>query len=263
MSLLLYHEGSNSLYGRCNNYDQGDRESYKEFPRMSIMKIIGAGFGRTGTLSLKHALEELGFGPCYHMKTALTRPWHIPFWLNAERKSARQWRKFFRNYQATVDWPASEFYKELTEVWPEAKVILTYRDPESWYQSCLKTIYRMQNYFPWWFPKIFVKLQDKHIWQGRFQGRFEERDFAISNYLAHIEEVKKLVPPEKLLVYDVRQGWEPLCDFLNIPVPDQDFPHLHDTDAYLSYIRKVKVWATVIAFAVFIIILMILYMTLY
>ena len=98
---------------------------------LGAMKIIGAGFGRTGTLSIKLALEELGFGPCYHMKTALTRPRHIPFWLRAERKRPGQWKRFFRKYNATVDWPACEFYETLMKTFPEAKVILTVRDPES------------------------------------------------------------------------------------------------------------------------------------
>jgi hypothetical protein len=204
------------------------------------MKIIGAGFGRTGTLSVKTAIEELGYGPCYHMKTALTRPWHIPFWIHAEKKTSKQWQRFFRNYNATVDWPASEFYKELMQAWPQAKVILTVRDPERWYESALKTIYRIQQDFPWWFPNFFFKLQEKHIWQGRFEGRFEDRDFAIQNFNQYIEEVKSYVPKENLLVFNVKDGWGPLCDYLNVPVPDKPFPHLHDKDTYLKYIRTVK-----------------------
>jgi len=222
------------------------------------MKIIGAGFGRTGTLSIKHALEELGFGPCYHMKTALTRPWHIPFWMKAERKSPRQWRRFFRHYNATVDWPASEFYEDLINIWPDAKVLLTIRDPESWYDSSRETIYRIQTYFPWWFPKLFVRLQEKHIWQGRFKGQFEDKKFAIDNFINHIEEVKKIVPSEKLLVYDIRQGWEPLCRFLEVPVPQKPFPDLHDKESYLGYIRRVKILAAVAGIAVVSILIMLI-----
>ena len=211
--------------------------------RKRQIRVIGAGFGRTGTLSIRHALEDLGYGPCYHMKAALTRPWHIPFWLRATDGKKVNWKRFFRNYRATIDWPACEFYKELMAEFPEAKVILNIRDAEEWYDSAYKTIYRLQTYFPWWFPKIFVLIQERLIFRKRFQGRFEERDFVINNYLGHIQEVKAYVPAEKLLVYEVTEGWEPLCRFLEVPVPDRPFPHYHETRAYISYIRKVKIAA--------------------
>jgi hypothetical protein len=207
------------------------------------LKIIGAGFGRTGTLSIRYALEELGYKPCYHMKVALTRPWHIPFWLRAIDGKEVNWKRFFRKYQATIDWPACEFYKELMEEYPEAKVILNVRDPEEWYDSSYKTIYRIQSYFPWWFPKIFVKMQEKLIWQGRFEGKFEDREFAIDNFIRHIEEVKKHVPEGKLLVYNVRDGWGPLCHFLQVEEPHKPFPHHHEQKEYLRYIRNVKIGA--------------------
>ena len=205
------------------------------------LKVIGAGFGRTGTLSIRYALEELGYKPCYHMKAALTRPWHIPFWLKAIDGKKVNWKRFFRNYRATIDWPACEFYKDLMEVYPDARVILNVRDAEEWYDSSLKTIYHIQSYFPWWFPKIFVKMQEKLIWQGRFRGRFEDKEFAINNYLEHIKEVKAHVPAEKLLIYEVTEGWGPLCRFLGTEIPDKPFPHYHETRAYMNYIRRVKI----------------------
>ena len=207
------------------------------------IKVIGAGFGRTGTLSIRYALEELGYKPCYHMKAALTRPWHIPFWLRAIKGKKVNWRLFFRKYRATIDWPACEFYKQLMEEYPDAKVILNVRDPQEWYDSSYKTIYRIQNYFPWWFPKIFVKMQQKLIWEGRFEGRFEDRDFAIGNFIRHIEEVKEHVPEDKLLIYDVKDGWGPLCRFMQAEEPQKPFPHHHEQKEYLRYIRNVKIGA--------------------
>ena len=210
-----------------------------------MLKVIGAGFGRTGTLSIKYALEQLGFGPCYHMKVALTRPWHIPFWIKATDRKNVNWKKFFRKYKATVDWPSSEFYKELMEVYPDAKIILNTRAPEVWYESSLKTIYRIQDLLPWWFPKYFFRMQEKLIWQGRFKGRFEDKLFAINNFISHIDEVKKHVPVDRLLVYDVSQGWEPLCNFLGVEPPKSPFPHYHDTSAYLNYIKQLKLGANI------------------
>jgi len=221
--------------------------SFKKLLFPIFMKIIGAGFGRTGTLSIKYALEQLCYGPCYHMKTALTRPWQIHFWLKAIDGRNVNWKRFFRRFNATIDWPASEFYKELMGVYPDAKIILNVRDPEEWYESSLKTIYRIQTFFPWWFPGYFMKMQEKLIWKGRFKGRFMDRDFAIENFKKHVEEVKAYVPADKLLVYDVKDGWEPLCTFLDVDIPNDPFPHYHDTESYMKHIKNVKRWALVIA----------------
>src|SRR5579884_3535914 len=106
------------------------------------LKIIGAGFGRTGTLSVKAALEELGFGPCYHMIEVFQHPDHLLQWEAATRGEAIDWRKLLEGYQAAVDWPACSFYKQLMEIYPDAKVLLTVRDPEKWYESVISTIYQ-------------------------------------------------------------------------------------------------------------------------
>ncbi len=201
------------------------------------LKIIGAGFGRTGTLSIKAALEELGFGPCYHMKVALFRPWHILFWLRAIHKKKVNWKRFFRKYNSVVDWPACEFYKELSEIYPEALILLNVRDAETWYDSSLKTIYRIQKIWPSWYPRVLTRMQNELIFQGRFDGQFENRDKAIKNFKNHIQEVKQKIPEERLLVFDVKEGWEPLCKFLGVPVPEnREFPHLNETSEYTKYI---------------------------
>ena len=203
------------------------------------LKVIGAGFGRTGTTSLKAALERL-VGPCYHMMEVFPKPEHVAFWEAAHRGEPVEWEAVFGNYQAAVDWPTCTFYRELTQRYPEAKVVLSVRDPDRWYESVLSTIYTVNKQRPpasWLFAAIpqvrrFVRMSDAVIWQGTFGGRFENKAHALRVYGAHIEEVKRTVPPEKLLVFDVKEGWGPLCAFLEVPVPDEPFPHLNDAAAF-------------------------------
>ena len=134
------------------------------------MKVIGAGFGRTGTLSLKIALEVLGFGKCYHMKSVIKRPKHIRAWLDAGRGKLIDWDFIFKHFNATVDFPASLFYDELKNKYPDAKVILTIRDPDTWYKSTERTIYKVPSIVPHWFKQImppmgqFIKMNELLIW---------------------------------------------------------------------------------------------------
>ncbi|HLJ68395.1 MAG TPA: sulfotransferase [Chloroflexota bacterium] len=201
------------------------------------IQVIGAGLGRTGTYSLKHALEALGFDPCYHMRETFGRPDHAEFWLAAARGEAVDWDQGLAGYRATVDFPAAVFYDQLAVHYPEARVILTIRDPERWYQSCLNSIHgpmaRAAN-------RDEVPLDDPEIamimtivWQQTFGGRFSDRDHAIAVYERHNREVQERIPAERLLVYEVRQGWEPLCDFLGVDPPaDVPFPHLNTSEEW-------------------------------
>jgi hypothetical protein len=197
------------------------------------MRVIGAGFGRTGTTSLKAALEKLGFGPCYHMQTVFMHPWQARFWVDTADGKPVDWRKFFKGHQSTVDYPASLFYRPLMEEFPGAKILLSVRDPQRWYDSTLQTIYLSTKVPAWlnrWFPPLGMVfgMHQKVIWDGLFEGLFEDRDFAIEVFNRHTESVKAQVPAEKLLVFDVKEGWGPLCSFLDVPVPEEPFPHLND-----------------------------------
>lgn len=199
------------------------------------LKVIGAGFGRTGTTSLKIALEELGFEHCYHMQEVMKNPSHAPFWEKALERQPVDWEIFFADYQATVDWPACTFYKELMEAFPEAKVLLSVREPNGWYESTRDTIYRIPTSFLMVLLKLLVPHLRRmyrvvqHISDDTFQGRFMDRDFAIAVFNQHNTSVMEHVPPERLLIYNVKEGWEPLCRFLEVPVPpDRPFPHLND-----------------------------------
>lgn len=217
--------------------------------RLSI-KVIGAGFGRTGTTSLEAALEELGFGPCYGMKDSLGSTQHAGAWEAAARGEAVDWRTLLKGYRSALDWPAASFYEDLMEAYPEAKVILTVRDPEGWYESAKNTIYgaprtiyastalSLLNRFAARTRRA-TRMTEAVIWAGTFSGRFEDREHAIGVFERHNEEVRERVPSEKLLVYSVKQGWGPLCEFLGAEEPvSKPFPHLNDKKSFLGQVRR-------------------------
>lgn len=216
---------------------------------MSI-RIIGAGFGRTGTTSLEAALEELGFGPCYGMQDALASPGHAEAWDAASRGEVVDWRELLRGYRSALDWPVASFYAEIMEAHPGARVILTVRDPEGWYESSLGTIYGSPRTF-YASPVLSLlrrfepqtgrtaRMMEGVIWNGTFSGRFEERGHAIDVFERHNQEVRRRVPPDKLLIYSVKQGWAPLCEFLGVEEPvGKPFPHLNDTESFLGQVRR-------------------------
>lgn len=206
------------------------------------MKIIGAGFGRTGTTSLQAALVQLGFDPCYHMSEVFNHAGHDKIWAAAYDGKPTDWHAFLGNYQAGLDYPICNFYKELMEVYPDAKVLLSVRDSDRWYESTLTTIYKL-NHTPKWLWALVPpvgrvnRLASDYVWGRLYGGRFEDKDFAIGVYEQHIADVKATVPVEKLLVFNVKEGWEPLCRFLDCPVPDAPFPHLNDRQQIATAVK--------------------------
>jgi hypothetical protein len=144
------------------------------------LQVIGAGFGRSGTTSLRQALHELGYAPCYHMQTALMHCSHMKFWVRARAGEPVDFRQFFRATRATVDWPACEFYRELMALYPDARVLLNVRDPEAWYDSMIDTLWVIQRALPWWFPRVARQMHDDIIWNSRFKGRFTDRRQSIA-----------------------------------------------------------------------------------
>jgi hypothetical protein len=195
------------------------------------LKVIGAGFGRTGTRSLKVALEELGFGKCYHMEEVLKNPSHLERWGEIMAGDKADWETLFKGYQSATDWPVAAYYQDLMHVYPDAKIILTVRDPERWYRSIMNTIYQLSRRFRRLsriIPAVhqFLYGMEKVVWKGIFHNKLEDKAHAIEVFNSHIEEVKRVVPEERLLVLEARHGWEPLCKFLNVPVPvDKPYPH--------------------------------------
>jgi hypothetical protein len=198
------------------------------------LKVIGAGFGRTGTRSLKVALEELGVGRCYHMIEVMKNPDHFKYWAEIMQGGKADWEALFSGYQAATDWPVAAYYRDLMAVYPDAKIILTVRDPESWHVSIMNTLYQISrrfNKFTRIIPSVhqFLNAMEKAIWQGVFHNKVEDKAHAVRVFNDHIEEVKHVVPKERLLIFEARHGWEPLCAFLDVPVPvNKPYPHEND-----------------------------------
>ena len=198
------------------------------------LQVIGAGFGRTGTASLRRALEILGFGPCYHMFEIRDAPWKARAWCDILHGRPPTWSEIFDGYQATVDWPGAHYAIALAEAYPDARVLLTQRDPDAWYASTHRTLYALWQAIPDWVSILPLvgsvrALIFGVIWDGTFDGRFDDRDEAIAHYRAHHDAVIAALPAERLLVYRVEEGWEPLCTFLEVPLPDVPFPHLNES----------------------------------
>lgn len=197
------------------------------------MKIIGAGFGRTGTISLKAALERIGFGPCYHMIETFNRPDHTAMWLQAAQGIDFDWRRIFSGFRATVDWPACAFYDQLIQAFPHAKVLLTVREPDAWYESVRESIgKRPSAQLQQPVHDLQARMVRSIVWERSLHGQLHDRDAAIEIFNNHILTVRRSVPASRLLVLDVAEGWQPLCDFLEVETPGEPFPHLNDRDTY-------------------------------
>ncbi len=216
------------------------------------LKVIGAGFGRTGTGSLRDALERLGFARCYHMSEIMDHPEKTRDWLDASLNQQTDWDEIFDGYQATADWPCCAFYKELHKHYPDAKLILTVRDPDEWYRSTYETIYAMtkarNKIFACLFPaaRNMKNMINEIIWEGTFHGKFEDSAYAKKIFIDHIEEVKRTVPEEQILIYEITQGWEPLCKFLSVPVPQgEPFPVLNDSKSMKTLLWKRKLFSII------------------
>lgn len=206
-----------------------------------MLEVIGAGFGRTGTFSLKVALERLGFGPCHHMLALLDKPDEVRLWRKAARGESVDWDEVYRGYRSTVDWPGARFWRELAEHYPAAKVILSTRDPEHWYDSVLGTIHHAATDDSALISPVLAEMRAMSrevVWDGLFEGRFTDRDHALRIFNDHIEAVRGRLPADRLLVFEVAQGWEPLCEFLGTPVPDEPFPNRNRREEFGSLLRE-------------------------
>ena len=208
------------------------------------LKVVGAGFGRTGTLSLKNALEKLGFGPCYHMMEVFPRPDHIAMWHRLAFTNSMDWDLIFRGFRATVDWPAARWWREIAAHFPDAKVLLSVRDPEAWYKSMSDTIYQPMKWPLRTDVPEAVRLQNemvrKAILTETFDNRFEDKTHAIEIFKRHNQEVRDTIDPARLLVFNVREGWAPLCGFLEVAVPREPFPRLNDTASTQAMIQMMR-----------------------
>jgi hypothetical protein len=195
------------------------------------LSIVGAGFGRTGTYSLKAALEQIGFAPCYHMEDVKNNTEHPEIWRAALRNKPVDWHALLDGYRAAVDWPASFFWRELLEVYPDAKVLLSVRDPDKWYTSMSNTIFELLKAEG---ARDNLKRSMTHelIFDHVFPGDVDNKDYVLGVFRSHIETVRQSVSTPRLLAYEVKEGWAPLCKFLGIDVPKQEFPHRNTTQEF-------------------------------
>jgi hypothetical protein len=213
------------------------------------MKVIGAGISRTGTMTMQAALETLGYH-CYHMSEVSKEPSHLDAWYQfVTGQAPMDWHALFRKFEATVDAPACWYYQELMEAFPDAKVILTLREPERWYASFVTLRNTVNRFRPVsrLIPKMAKMYRFIDVLVEQRYGRSLDRESCIRVFNEHNAAVQRLVPPERLLVFRVADGWKPLCRFLGCAVPeDIPFPHLNEGDQTLKDLirqRFVSPWA--------------------
>ena len=184
------------------------------------LKVIGAGFGRTGTDSMREALNMLGVGPCHHMLEVNASEDQKQMWRALVKgTSPPAWEQVFAGYGSAVDWPSAYYWRELSAFYPQAKVVLTYRTAESWWKSFEQTILRgiQMSTEP---ESLGIALVRDKV----FAGRPDDRALAIARYEENVKAVRETVAPERLLVHSLGDGWEPLCAHLGVPVPTQPYP---------------------------------------
>ncbi|MER5950814.1 sulfotransferase family protein [Streptomyces sp. NPDC001904] len=203
-----------------------------------MLELFNAGLGRTGTTSLKAALDLLGLGPSFHMFDIVSDEQRLQQWEAAVCDGERpDWHALFDGYRSAVDGPCAVHYEQLAQAFPDAKVILTVRDADSWWRSTYDTLYQFvlrsaeHPPAPGSHQARLLRLTTTMVWDGLFGGRFTDREHAIDVYHRHTEDVVRTLGADRVLVYDVRQGWEPLCAFLGTDVPDREFPRANDSTA--------------------------------
>ena len=189
------------------------------------LQVIGAGLGRTGTASLKVALEQLGLGKCYHMGELLRNLNHTDLWIEAANGDF-DWNRLFSGYEAAVDYPACNFWEELVEFYPEARMILTTRDANDWFDSVYTTI-MSPGALDWAFKNPIGRDLYTKIVLRDFGDQVHDRAFMVDYFEKRNTQIIDTFPSDRLLVYEVKQGWEPLCNFLGLPVPDKPYPHVN------------------------------------
>ena len=196
------------------------------------LQVVGAGLGRTGTNSLKLALERLLNGPCYHMLEVFGHPEHVPAWVAATTSEMPDWEALFGGYRAAVDWPAAAFWPELMEAFPDALVLLSVRDADAWWKSVHATIFS---------APLRAGLADSPLGAmigpllaHRFTSALDDREACISAYERHNAEVRRRVPASRLLEWRPEQGWAPLCSALGVPIPSEPFPRVNTTEDFLA-----------------------------
>ena len=202
------------------------------------LAVVGAGVGRTGTYSLKLALEQLGHGPCHHMEEVIKDPpLHIPLWV-AAAQGKPEWSKNYKGFNSAVDWPTASFWQELASHFPNAKFVLTLRSTASWVQSFSETIQKLlaaKDQAP---PQMlpFIDMGIAVLGKAGFNAT-QDHEALAKAFEAHTNAIKASLPKNRLLVYEVKDGWAPLCNFLDKPVPADPFPKTNNREDFWERIK--------------------------
>jgi hypothetical protein len=200
------------------------------------LKVVGSGLGRTGTKSMQSALNMLGFGPCHHMVEVFMHPERVPLWIEAGH-GRPDWDAVFEGYGAMVDYPGAHYWRELSAFYPDAKVLHTVRDPDEWFESTQATTFA---------PNSFATRLEGPMaeffasFTGDFRDHMHDRAFMTDHFRRHDEEVKREIPPERLLVYEAGQGWAPLCAFLGVAIPEQPYPSENSRAEFIARVQAVQ-----------------------
>jgi Sulfotransferase domain len=227
-----------NIYITCNGEQKTETGGVTRGDHVMSITVIGAGVGRTGTNSLKLALNQLGCGPCHHMDEVIANlPIQVPLWA-AAAIGKPDWATIFTGYQSAVDWPVASFYRELHKEYPTAKFVLTVRSPESWCQSFSETIYKLLGMGDQLPPPMqaWLAMGIAVVAKAGFVLGLDEAGLKAA-FAAHTAAVKAALPANQLLVYEVKQGWEPLCAFLDKPVPAEAFPRTNDRGEFWDRIK--------------------------
>ena len=200
------------------------------------LKIVGSGLGRTGTKSMQSALNRLGVGPCHHMVEVFAHPESMQLWVDAN-EGRHNWDLIFQDYQSMVDYPGAAHWKAIADHYPHAKVLHTVRDPDKWFDSTQATIFA---------PQSGARrgggddLQQRFFgsFMGEFRHHLDDRAYMTEYFRQHTEAVKAAIAPERLLVYEVGEGWDRLCQFLGVPVPAQPYPSENSTSDFQARVRE-------------------------
>ena len=205
------------------------------------LQVIGAGLGRTGTNSLKLALERLLGGPCYHMYELMQNPEHGAHWERAVAGQPVDWDTLFAGYKAGVDWPVCAFWREISVAYPDALVLLsTRKTPEAWWDSMSRTIVPILEA-----PPLAASAEEQRgmqtiheMMRTRFTPEWGKPEAAIAAYERQAAEVRATVPPERLIDWQPSQGWGPICEGLGLEVPSEPFPHENRTDDFRDNVEQ-------------------------
>ena len=197
------------------------------------LKIVGSGLGRTGTKSMQTALGMLGFGPCHHMVEVFMHPESMTLWVDAG-EGRPDWDLIFKDYQSMVDYPGAAYWRQLADHYPDAKVLHTVRDPDKWFESTQATIFSPMNRPSTTGSSDDMRVRFFNSFMAPMREHLDDRAWMTDHFRRHTEEVKAAIAPERLLIYEVGEGWDRLCKFLGVPVPDEPYPSENSREEFIA-----------------------------